>query len=127
MAKSFAVKNLSVVAMAVVLAHLSPVATGMLLCIADGADPGCCREPDAALSGVNEQLLDDSDCSCCIAIDAAPSTAGTTYQKASLDVLSGSGLLRNAVSATETRVSRVAGHDPGDSRLSSLRTVVLLI
>jgi hypothetical protein len=129
MGKSLAMKILSVVAMGIVLAHMSPVAAGMLLCIADGTDPDCCLEPRASHSRVDEtkQLFDGSECSCCITVDAAPSTAGATSQKTSLDCLSGSGLLRNAVSATGTRISRIGHHDPGDSRLFSLRTVVLLI
>jgi len=129
MGKSLTMKILSVLAVGIVLTHLSPVAAGMLLCIGDGTDPDCCSKAQASQSRGKEtkQLRDGSDCNCCITVDAAPSTAGATAQKASLDILSGSGLPRNAVSPTGTRIARLGSHDPGNSRLSSLRTVVLLI
>lgn len=122
-------KILSVVGVGILLAYLSPVATGMLLCIGDGTDPDCCSKPRASQSRVDEtkQLRDGSVCSCCVTVDAAPSTAGATPQKASLDILSGSGLPRNAVSPMGTRIARPGSHDPGNSRLSSVRSVVLLI
>jgi hypothetical protein len=129
MSKTLAMKALSVLAVGILLAHLSPLATGILLCIGDGTDPDCCLEPHSSQSRVEETkpLLDGSDCDCCITVDAASSTAGATSHKASLDVLSGSGLPGNGVSPTGTRIARPGSHDPGNSCLSSLRTVVLLI
>ena len=90
MRKSFAAKILSVLAVGIVLAHLSPVAIALELCIGDGTDPNCCRNPHSAQGRVDEttHLLDDSDCSCCITVEAVPSTAGATSQKALLDLLS---------------------------------------
>ena len=131
MGKSQAIKLLSAVAVGVVLLGLfSPVTAGMLLCIGDGTDPDCCREPDDSQdSGLDEstRLLDGSDCSCCITVDAAPATAGNSSHKASLDIVSGAGLLRNVVTPSGTRILRAPSSDAGDTRLSSLRTVVLLI
>ena len=124
-------KTLSAVAVAVLLlGHFSPVAAGMLLCIGDGTDPDCCRKPhDSHESRLDEsrQLLDGSDCSCCITVDAAPSTAGASSHKVSLDIAYGSGLIRNAATSTATRIPQAASGDARDTRLSSLRTVVLLI
>ena len=129
MGKSLAMRILSAVALGALLVHLSPVATGMLLCVGDEAVDDCCGPPQDSQSRVSEakRLLDGSGCSCCITVDAAPATAGRASHKASLDILFGSGLSRNAVLPAGARVSRAGGPDPGDSRLSSLRTVVLLI
>jgi hypothetical protein len=129
MGKSFVMKILSVLAVGIVLAHLSPIAAGMLLCIGDGTDPDCCRKPHSSAPSANEakQLIDGSNCSCCITVDAAPSTAGATSQKASLDILSGSGVPRDGVSAAGTCIAGLRSHDLGNTLLASLRTVVLLI
>jgi len=124
-------KVLSAIAVGIVLAHLSPIATGMLWCVEDGVVLDCCPRPDASQVRVDEpmQLSDGSDCSCCITIDAAPSTAGATSKKASLSIFSGSGLPRsaNAAPPAGTRIEPPGGYDPDYSRLSSLRTIVLLI
>ena len=125
-----AMKTLSAVAVAVLLLGHSPVAAGMLLCIGDGTDPDCCRKPhDSHESRLDEsrQHLDRSDCSCCITVDAAPSTVGASSHKASLDIASGSGLIRNVATPTGTRNSQAASADAADTRLSALRTVVLVI
>jgi hypothetical protein len=129
MGNPLALKILSVLAVGMLLAHMSPAATGVLLCIGDGADPDCCSESHTSQSGASEveQLQDGSDCGCCITVDAAPRTAGTTSQKASVEMFSGAGVCRNAVWPTTTRIAPLDGHDPGNPRLSSLRTVVLLI
>ena len=131
MGNSLAMKILTAVALGVVLlGHISPVAAGMLLCIGDGSDPDCCRERhDSHESRLDEstQLLDGSDCGCCIAVDAAPSTAGASTHKASLDVVSGSALLRNVAVPTGTRIPGAPAGGAGETSLSSLRTVVLLI
>jgi hypothetical protein len=131
MGKSLAMKILSAIAVGIVLAHLSPIATGMLLCIGDGSVPDCCPGPGASQIRVDEpmKISDGSDCGCWITIDAAPSTAGATSKKASISISSGSGLprSRNAVPPTGTRIAQLGSHDPGYSRLSSLRSVVLLI
>ena len=130
MGKSLTIKILSALAVGVVLlGHLSPIAAGMLLCIGDGTDSDCCSKPHASQLRVDEskQLLDGSDCSCCITVDAAPRTSGASSHKASLDILSGSGLLRSIVTPTGTRIPRAPSGDAGDTRLFSLRTVVQLI
>jgi len=131
MRNSLAMKILTAVAVGVVLlGQLSPVAAGMLLCIGDGSDPDCCRERyDSHESRLDEstQLLDGSDCGCCITVDAAPSTAGSSSRKAPLDVISGSALLRNVALPTGGRIPAASTGDAGETGLSSLRTVVLLI
>ncbi len=131
MRNSLAMKILTAVAVGVVLlGHLSPVAAGMLLCIGDGSDPDCCRERhDSHEPHLDEstQLLDGSDCGCCITVDAAPSAAGASCPKAPLDIASGSALLRNVALPTGTRVPGTPTGDGGETSLSSLRTVVLLI
>ncbi len=128
MGNSLAMKVLTAVAVGVMLlGHLSPVAAGMLLCIGDGTDPGCCRERyDSRQPRLDEttQLL---DCPCCITVDAVPFTAGASSHKASLDVLSGSALPRNVTLPTGTRIPGAPSADAGETSLSSLRSVVLLI
>ena len=131
MRNSTAMKILTAVAVGVVLlGHLSSVAAGMLLCIGDGSDPECCVErndPHEFSLDVSTQLLDRSDCGCCITVDAAPSTAGASAYKASLDVVSGSALLRNITLPTGTRIPGTPAGDAGGTSLSALRTIVLLI
>ncbi len=129
MRRPLALKSLSVVALGIVLAYLSPVTTGMLLCIGDGEETDCCPEPPASQVGVDDatRILDGSDCGCCITVDAAPATPGAASAKVSVDVLSESDLHRNGSSRTVTNLAQWGHHDPGGSRLSSLRTVVLLI
>ncbi|MBT8207016.1 MAG: hypothetical protein KJO18_01985 [Acidimicrobiia bacterium] len=129
MRKSLAAKILSVLAVGIVLAHLSPVAMVLELCIGDGTDPNCCRNPHSAQARVDETayVLDDSDCGCCITVEVVPSAAGATSQKASLDLLSVSELVRCAAASESVHIARLGSHDLGDSRLSSLRTGVLLI
>ncbi len=130
MRNPLAMKILTAVAVGVMLlGHFSPVAAGMLLCIGDGSDPDCCRERHDSHEpqlGESTQFLDGSDCGCCITVDAAPSTAGASSHKAPLDVVSGSALLRNVALPTGTRIPTPNG-DGGETSLSSLRTVVLLI
>ncbi len=131
MANSLSIKILAAVTVGVVLlVQLSPVAAGMLLCIGEGSDPGCCPERhDSPESRLDEpaQLVDGSDCGCCISVDAAPSAAGTSSCKASVDVVFGSALLGNVALPTETRIPGAPPGDAGKTSLSSLRTVVLLI
>ena len=131
MGNSLPMKALAAAAVGVMLlGHLSPVAAGMLLCIGDGSDPDCCRERhDSEQSRLDPstRLLDRSDCGCCITVDAAPSTAGAGSHKASLDVLFGAALRRNVTVPTGSRGSGASAGDTGETRLSSLRSVVLLI
>ena len=131
MGKPLVVRLLSVLVVSVILLGHSPlVAAGMLLCIGDGSDPDCCRKPaNAYQSGVGEskQLLDGSDCNCCITVSAAPSTAGASSHKASLEIVSGPAHLRDLILPASTRVSRATNDDAGNACLPSLRTVVLLI
>lgn len=131
MRNSLSMKCLAAVALGIMLlAHLSPVAAGMLLCIGDGSEPDCCREgEDFYESRLEEstQLLDGSDCACCITVDAAPSAEGASYHKASIDVAAGSALLRNVSLPMEARNPGSPARDAGENSLSSLRTVVLLI
>ena len=131
MGKSFTMKILTAVAVGIILlGHLSPVAAGMLLCVGDESDPDCCGERhDAHESRLDEptSLLDGSDCGCCITVGAAPSTAGASSHSASFDVLAGSALLRNVTLPTGTRIPGDPAGGTGETGLSSLRTVVLLI
>jgi hypothetical protein len=131
MGHSFAMKILTAVAVGVVLlGHLSPVAADVLLCIGDGSDPDCCGERnDSHESRLDEstQLLDGSDCGCCVAVDAAPPPAGASSHKASLDVVAGSALRRNVALPTGTRIPATPIGGAGETSLSALRTIVLLI
>jgi len=120
MGNSFAMKILAAAAVVVVLlGQLSPVAAGVLLCIGDGSDTDCCSDR----LDESTQLLDGSDCDCCVTVDAAPSTAGASSHKTSLDVVSGSAVALH----TGTRIPGAPARAAGETSLSSLRTVVLLI
>jgi len=131
MGKPLSIKTLSAIAVAVLLlGHLSPVAAGVFLCIGDGSDPDCCAKPrEAQESPVFEarQLLDESDCGCCITVHAAPATAGASAHKASFDVAAGMGRLQDALTTDGTHTRLESSADTGDTYLSSLRTVVLLV
>jgi hypothetical protein len=124
-------RTLSVVAVAMLLlGQLSPVAASMLLCIGDGNDTDCCRKlHDSHETGLDEptQLLDASDCDCCITVAAAPPTAGAGSHETSLDIASRAGLTRDLATPSGARSARAAPDDAGSTRLSSLRAVVLLI
>ena len=114
----------------ILLGYLSPVAAGMLLCIGDGSDPDCCGDRyDSRESRLDRstQFLNGSDCGCCVTVDAVPSTAGASFPKASVDVLSGSALLRKVTLPTGPRIPGSPGGGAGEAGLSALRTVVLLI
>ena len=131
MRNSLTMKCLAAVALGIMLlAHLSPVAAGVLLCIGDGTDPDCCPEGyDFVESRLVEltQLLDGSDCGCCITVDAAPPPEGASFHKASIDVARESTPLRNVALPTRTRSPGAPAGDAGENSLSSLRTIVLLI
>ncbi len=131
MGHSLTSRILTAVAVGVMLlGHVSPVAAGMLLCVGDGTDPDCCGDRhDSRESRVDvpAQLLDRTDCGCCIAIDAALSAASASTHKASLDVLAGSARLRKVSVPTGTRIPGAPLGGSGETGLSSLRTVVLLI
>lgn len=121
----------SVLLVGVVLAgYLSHVAGGMLVCIGDGTAPDCCRNSKNAHQsrpGEAKQMLAGADCDCCIAVDAIPSTAGTPSYKSSLDAVAGPAHFRNVVLPSSTRLPHAMSGNRSDARLSSLRTVVLLI
>jgi len=104
--------------------------SGRLVCIGDGTAPHCCRDSEDARQArpaEAEQTLAGAECECCITVDAIPSIAGGTSYKASLDVVVGPAHLRNVVLPSGTPLPRAASGDGGDPRLSSLRTIVLLV
>ena len=124
-------KFLSVAAMCIMLmGQLSPAAAGMLLCVGDGTNPDCCSKPH----GSQEPRVDDvelfwdgSDCGCCITVDAASPSVGERSHKVSLHVAYGLGLRRNGFTPTVMRNAGVTSGDAGNTRLVSLRSIVLLI
>ena len=114
----------------VLLGHLSPVTASMLLCIGDGTESDCCGKPNVSqASRLDESMqhLDGPDCNCCITVAVAPATTGTSSHKLSLAIVSGSVLPRNIATLAEMRILRAPSGDAYDTRLSSLRTVILLI
>jgi hypothetical protein len=131
MRNSLAMKCLAAVALGIMLlAHLSPVAAGVLLCIGDGTGPDCCPERYDSLESLLEestQLLDGSNCVCCITVDAVSPPAGASFHKASIDVARESTPLRNVALPTRTLITGTPAGDVGENSLSSIRTVVLLI
>lgn len=131
MRNSLAMKCLAAVALGIMfLAHLSPVAAGMLLCIGDGSEPDCCRDGDDSYQSHLEeptQLRDGSDCACCITVDAGPPIAGAGSLKASIDVTPESALPRKVSVPTGARNPGFLAGSASETRLSSIRTVVLLI
>lgn len=123
-------RTLTVLAVAVMLlGQLSTAVAGVLLCIGDGSDPDCCSKPgDVPVSRVQgtNQPHDGSDCSCCIAVDAAPATAGAKAHGVSLEFATGTARFRTVDVSGGTRTLRTQTGDVVDTSLSSLRTVVLL-
>jgi len=131
MSRLIAVKFFSVLLVGVVLvADLSSTAAGMLICLGDGAASGCCNDSRGtrpSASGDATPSLSRGGCDCCITVDALPGIAGAHSQEASLDLLAGPAHLQNVVLPSSTRLPRVASSDSAETRLSSLRTVVLLV
>ncbi|MDH3627401.1 MAG: hypothetical protein OES25_07060 [Acidobacteriota bacterium] len=131
MRNPLATKILSAVAVGVVLLGLlSPIAAGQLVCIGDERDPDCCDERDSSDESRLEettQLLDSSDCGCCIPVVSAPATAGAGPHKAPLGAVSEAALVRDVAVPTGTRFGGVPTGDNSEASLSSRRTVVLLI
>jgi hypothetical protein len=118
-------------ALAVILVgHLSVVAAGVLLCVGEGTDPGCCGGPGAGgewAAGPSGRLLAGEDCSCCIAFDASRSTASVGITKASLHPPA-SRLEGTSAAPQGLRSGPPPPGDGGRSPSSSfLSTVVLLI
>jgi hypothetical protein len=105
-------------AVGLVLIHLSPAAAGILVCIGDGANPDCCEEAP--------QDPGNSDCECCITVQVVSSKADAACKKISTVASSDPGAVRTADSSP-ARVAHADSDDPGNPRLSSLRTTVLLI
>ena len=112
-----------------VLAHVSPAAAGLLVCIGDGTSPDCCEEVPASEPRTDGAVsfLGDSGCFCCVTIDVVSNKADGPSKKLSIEDSSESGVFRSAVSPGAVRCARQGGDDRGDSTLWSLRTVVLLI
>ncbi len=123
MSQSPAMKILTVVLAGIALVgHSSPVVASILLCIGEDTVSDCCRNPD-----VSRQLLDEADCDCCIVVDGLPSTMGTPFPEATLDVVAGSADLHSVVPPSSLRLPRAMSDDAPDARLSSLRTIVLRV
>jgi len=131
MGSSFAIRALSVVLVGIVLAGLlAPAASGMLLCIGDGTDPDCCRNSGTSHQPRlprSQQLLDGAACHCCITVDAVPSNPTASSKKASLDAAAAPAQLWNVAHPERSRVSPTVYLAASNQRLSSLRTIVLLI
>ena len=131
MGNSVARKTLSVVLAGIVLAgSFSVLSAGMLLCIGDGTDPDCCRNTEIAGQsrlGQSRPLLDRADCHCCVTMDAVLSTPGASPDKASLYAAAGPPHSRSVALPLQTRASRINNGAASHERLSSLRTIVLLV
>ncbi len=116
-------------AIGLVLIQVFPVAADLLVCIADRPDRGCCETsstPDArpeASAGV----LDGAECSCCVRVLVVSNTAGATAQKLDAYWSVESGGARVHVAPISRPNASVGNEEPGNARLPSLRTVVLLI
>lgn len=130
MGGSLLIKTLSIILTGIVLAgHLSPIASEMVLCIGDGAAPNCCRNSNTnhhTALGDSRPVLARSDCDCCMTVGAMPSSAGVSSHKQCLDAAAGPAHLWVVVLQPSTRVPRAVS-ECADTRLSALRTIVLLI
>jgi len=128
MSKSLVLRTFSAMAVAVLLlGHLSPVAACMLLCIGEGSETDCCPKPEESRLGESNQLPEGPDCSCCNTVDGAPSPTATSLLKASLDTTEGSGFIRIVAAPPATRDLQDVSCDAAITRLSLMRTIVLLI
>ena len=130
MSNLFATRTLSLLLVGSVLVGcLSPIATGMLVCMGDGTAPNCCRNSSVAQRSVPEeqQHLARVGCECCIRVNALGPEAGVSFEKKLLDVTAVTVESRNAAWPSYPRVLRATVDYGRDSRLSSLRSVILLI
>jgi len=121
------IRVLSALALGVLVASISLPATEMILCIGVGADLDCCPEPGALAGSQAKRVLDRPDCDCCVAVDAALSTTGAASQELTFGPTPGPHPARTVAAPPRSRGYRAADPVPDASRLSSLRTVVLLI
>ncbi len=119
-----------VLALGLVLVHVSPAGAGLLVCTQEQEDarPGCCEGApagDAGPASVTRQL-EESDCPCCIAVTLVVRTTETTPLKLAVDSALEAGGAR-AVSPPAASAAGTGRDVPGNSRLPSIRAVVLLI
>jgi hypothetical protein len=106
---------------------LMPAASS--ICLA-GADPACCAPvSEGSRSTAGETELNARDCDCCVTVDALPfdralSASRPLAASAAVAVLP-------ATASLLSRTSRAVDPSPRgaaiDSRLASIRTVVLLV
>jgi hypothetical protein len=122
-------RALSALAVSVVLlAQLSPVAAGVLLCIAEGAASDCCpRQQVQSELDDARRILEGSACVCCVLVHAAPSRASASVAKPSSEIDPDPVSHGSVAAPAATQLPRPLTASGGDARLSSLRTVILLI
>jgi len=120
MRKFTATRLLSVGIATLLLVAYSPVVTAGLLCVGDEPVDACCSKPgdDKPAS----QLLEGSDCGCCVAVATATSSAGVSHD-APLDLESALDSPQHA----RTSATPASPDEVPRTPLSSLRAVVLLI
>jgi hypothetical protein len=106
---------------------LMPAASS--ICLA-GADPACCAPvSESSRSTAGDTELDARDCDCCVTVDALPFDRASSVSRplaasAAVAVLPAIALLpSHAPCAVDLLPSGVAA----DSRLASIRAVVLLV
>jgi hypothetical protein len=113
----------------VLVGYLSPAAAAALLCIGEGTAEDCCRRSEAVPTSRpadGARALAGEGCDCCITVDALPSLVGASPSKAPPDLMDAAAF-SNVVLPSSTRVPRAMGGERDDLRLSTLRTIVLLI
>lgn len=114
---------------ALALVHVFPVAADLLVCLDDRPDRGCCESTSAsdARTGAAARLLDGADCSCCVTVQVVSHKPDAIVQEDDPDRLVESGVVAGHVASIVQRGAPASRGEPGNARLPSLRTVVLLI
>lgn len=120
MSRSFA-KLTWTLALALALLHAVPAPAGPLVCTDARAELDCCGES----STPEPAFVERGDCRCCVAVQIASTAVDATGHKVFDHACESNAERIAAFHRAAPLLSSCAG--PGTSRLSSLRTVVLLI
>ncbi len=116
-------------AIGLVLVQVFPVAADLLVCIDDRPDRGCCDTSPASDTRADAapRLVDGADCNCCVRVHVVSNAADAMVQKVDAGWSVESVGARDHIAPVTRPIASVGGDDPGNPRLPSLRTVVLLI
>ena len=116
-------------AIGLMLVQVFPVASDLLICIAERPDRGCCDTSSTsdARTDAAPRLVDDVDCGCCVRVHVVSKAADATVQKVDARWSAISVGALGHVARVTRHIASVRSDEPDNARLPSLRAVVLLI